>query len=429
MRIMVGPVEVAGIASGLKEGFDQLGVSSEVVLAYPHPFTYGHQSRHPVARIWAGLGNYHFHRAARLPRAVRLLTLAIWKTWSLIVLIWALSRFDAFIFLFSRTITGSRLEARLYSMLRKKVIMVYCGSDARPPFVDGPTRNTLSGHIGKMMRLARRTRARIWLHERSGFICVNSPFTAQFHRRAFINWFELGLPRAIEDAVDTENAEARAPQAPIRIVHSPSDPAAKGTDVILDLVERLRREGHDLLLVLLQGVANEQVQAELKRCDFVIDQCWSDSPMASLVAEAAHYAKPAIVAGYAAKDDYRAYLSTRPPPTTYVHPDDLETAVRTMVSDHKLRRDLGRRAYDFVRGNWAPDQVAGRYLQLLEGRSPDAYRLPAGLPHYVQGCGLSEEQSRETINSIISADGKGALQLDHNPALQQAFVEFAEGTE
>lgn len=426
MRIMVGPVEVSGIASGLKEGFDQLGVPVEVVLSHPHPFAYGHQSRHPVVRIWTCLGNYHFYWAARLPRPVRLLMLAIWKAWSLIVLVWALLRFDAFIFLFSRTITDTQLEARLYAMLRKRVVMVYCGSDARPPFVDGPTRNSLGGNVGKMVRLARRTRAKIWLHERSGFVCVNSPFTAQFHKQDFVNWFEMGIPRVLSEQVESAEVVARATGAPIRVVHSPSNPAAKGTDIVLKLVETLRQEGYNLELVLLQGVPNEQVQAELKRCDFLIDQCWSDTPMASLVAEAAHHAKPAIVAGYAASEEYRAYLSARPPPTTYVHPDELETAVRTMVHDPELRRALGRRAFDFVREHWAPDQVARRYLKLLEGRDTAAYRFPAGLAHYVQGCGLPEEQGRETIRAILAAGGPGALHLDHNPALQQAFVEFAE---
>ena len=420
MRIMIGPNEIAGIAAGLSSGFERLGVRAEMVLGQPHPFSYGGSPPPAVARLWARLGS-RYDRSQSRARPLRILAWLPWRAWSVLVWLWALARYDAFIFLFGRTITGSAIEARLYRMLGKRVVMVYCGSDVRPPYIDGPAVNRfgLSG-AARLERLARRISASVRRHERAGFICVNSPFTAQFQTQPFVNWFAMGIPREIEP----ETADGGGGEA-VRIVHSPSDPAAKGTPTIAAIVEKLKREGHKVELVLLQGVSNEAVRAELRRCDFVVDQCWADSPMAAFVTEAAHHGKPAIVAGYAAAEEHGRCFPGAPPPTLFVCPGDLEAAMRRLAADADLRRELGSRARAFVREHWSPEAVARRYLDLLE-RGPD----PAALARravYLHGSGLTEERAREAVSAVIDHGGAGALHLGHDPALEQAFAEFAHG--
>jgi glycosyltransferase involved in cell wall biosynthesis len=424
---MIGPVEIAGIAAGLKSGFDRLGVESEVVLSHPNLHGYGSHQSPPIPRIWSALGKYHVKAMRRLPRPLTLPTWLMWKCWAVLVWIWALPRFDAFIFIFGHTITNSRLEARLYASLGKRVVMIYCGSDARPPYVDGPTYGHYGpSRTGKFERLAGLLQARIRLHEECGFVCVNSPFTAQFHARPYANWFEIGVARTPGTAAErpADSANRTAAKA-LRILHSPSDLKAKGTQGIVDIVDTLKREGHAIEFILLNNVSNAVVQAELAQCDFVIDQCWSDTPMAGFAVEAAHHGKAVAVAGYAASQEYRAYLSNNPPPTLFVHPDALEDAVRQLVADVATREALGRRALDFVRGHWSAEKVAGRYLDLLEGRAPAGQFMAPDALNYVHGGGLPEELARETVRTLIAERGARALHLDHNPSLQKAFTDFA----
>lgn len=426
MRILIGPVEISGIAAGLNSGFSRLGIESEIVINASHPYCYANASPPPApARIWSRLGDFSHRRQSR-SKPVRILAWMPWRAWAVLVWLWALLRYDSFIFLFGKTITDSAIEARLYRLLGKRVVMVYCGTDARPPYVDGPTCNHYGPSAGrKLSRLARRIRNRVRLHERSGFVCVNSPFTAQFHTRPFVNWFAMGIPRELADDISSPLPPEADPEGTVRIIHSPSHPAAKGTDIIVGIVEKLKREGHPVELVLLQGVPNEEVQAELRRSDLAIDQCWSDQPMAGFVVEAAHHGKPAVVSGYAAADEYRHLFSANPPPTTFVHPDDLEAAVRSLVADPQRRRELGRRAFDFVRAHWTPANVAGRYLDLLQGRIDPALLVQPGNPIYVQGAGLSEKRGREAVRATVRENGPKALHLDHNAELEKAFLDWA----
>jgi hypothetical protein len=147
--------------------------------------------------------------------------------------------------------------------------------------------------------------------------------------------------------------------------------------------------------------------------------------MAGFVVEAAHHGTPAVISGYAAAEEYGHCFSANPPPTTFVHPDDLETAVRKLVADPQLRRELGRRAFDFVRSRWTPADVAGRYLELLEGRVDPALLVEPGMPIYVQGAGLAESRGREAVRAIVREKGAKALHLGHNAELESAFLAFA----
>jgi hypothetical protein len=428
MRIFIGPVEVSGIAAGLKGGFDSIGVDASVVLSQPHPFGYELPlERSWVADVWLKLGAPLLaSRGSALPRR---LGWALWKGWSVVVLLWSLGRFDAFIFLFGNTITNSRLEPRLLSLFGKKVAMVYCGSDARPPYVDGPTCLTPAAPTGAMLgRLAARIAGRVALHEEAGFFCVNNPFTAQFHRRSYLNWFAMGVPRLLSrpssGAID---AAADVGERPVRILHSPSNPTIKGTREIAAAVERLNANGHPVELVMLSGVPNERVQTELGACDLVADQLYSDTPMAGLAVEAAHHGKPSVVGGYAAVADLAAALPRGWDASLFVHPDSIGAAIERLVLDRALREDLGRRARDFVVREWSPETVAGRYLRLLSGHAPAEWYVAPEALVYVAGAGMPEAEARRSVARTVAAGGPSALGVDHNGRLREAFLAFARG--
>jgi glycosyltransferase involved in cell wall biosynthesis len=425
MRIMIGPWEVAGIGAGLKAGFDRLGREAELVLSHPHPFGYGGESRHLIARIWLRLGRLYV-RHANGPLPVRLLASTPWRAWSVLILLWALIRYDAFIFLYGTTITNSRIEARLYAWTGKRVALIYCGSDARPAYVDGPAVNlpALRSRLSRMTRIKRR---RIALYESLGFVLVNSPTSAQLHAKPFVNWFITGIPRDFAPGAEPAPPEPeRLTGSPVRILHSPSAPLEKGTARIVETVEKLKGEGLDLDFVLLQGVPNSRVKEELGRCDFVIDQLYSDQPLATFAVEAAHFGRPAVVGGYAAAPEHRAAFEPLPP-SMFVVPDELEAAVRLMATDAEARRELGARAREFVGARWSIEAAAGTVFELLRsGPRPDQLVDPAAI-RYVHGCGLPEEAARSAVREVVARGGPAALQLSHNPALEQAFVRFSLG--
>jgi glycosyltransferase involved in cell wall biosynthesis len=59
---------------------------------------------------------------------------------------------------------------------------------------------------------------------------------------------------------------------PLRIAHAPNHPHFKGTRYLIEAIERLRKEGHAIELVRIEGVPNKEVMALFASCDIIADQ-------------------------------------------------------------------------------------------------------------------------------------------------------------
>lgn len=427
MKIFVGPIEVAGIAQGLVKGFSELGVPAELVLSFPHSFQYECDRRSWIADVWQRIGLAR----ANTPRH-RLLRKGFWvlwhHMWSWLVLASSLPKFGAYIFLFGNTITNSRLELWLLKLLRKRLIFIYVGSDARPPFIDGvwfPAGGGGEPDTAKACAMAQRFKRKLRLQERYADFLVNSPSTAQYHEKKFINWFFMGIPKTVPAVRSELDAADSFRDGRVRILHSPSNPTVKGSLAIVEAVERLRARGHAIELVKIEGASNEVVLRELARCDFVIDQLYSDTPMAAFATEAAHYGKPAVVGGYFAEEIADALPPECIPPSLFVTPKTLEAAVERLVVDSDFREALGRRAREHVNTRWSASRVAGRYLELIHGRAEAAWWCDPQKVLYVRGCGMPQAHAARIVRGVIERHGIAALQVSDKPRLEQAFADLA----
>ncbi len=420
-RVLVGPTEVAGIVHGLVRGFVRLGIAAEAVLEAEHPFGYGSQAGGPrLLRWWSHSGTAARRLTWRRP-FVKGLAAALHLLLAWPVLAWALARFDAFVFTYGRTITNTAFELWLLRRLRRPVVVFFVGSDARPPCINGAAPGE---DAARLARDTRRTKARVRRFERGGAVCINAPATAQFHEMPVVNWFAIGFPR---DALAGE-AVVPAPVSggPLRAVHSPSHPVVKGTARIQAAVDALRARGVAIELVTLSGLDNAQVLAALRSCDLVLDQMYSDTPMAGLATEAAQLGKPALVGGYFAAGMPAALLGAAVPPTRFVVPEAFEAALEALAQDRATLAALGAQAQGFVATRWACDAVAGRVARLLAGERPAEWLFDPHAVQYLQGCGLPADAARVRVRRLLAHGGPAALRLGDKPALQAAFVAWAK---
>ncbi|WP_341890090.1 hypothetical protein [Variovorax sp. YR752] len=422
MRVFVGPLEVAGIGAGFVEGLRANGASADLVCAYAHRFAYSAQAVPArIVRWWAHWGT----RRAALPAsrpvakgfAFGLQQLIGWA-----VLAWAVRRYDAFVFLYGETITNTGLELNLLRWLGKRTVVVFVGSDARPPYIDGgwfPADRPFD--LDAVRLAAARQQRKVTRLERQASLCVNALATAHFHRRRFVDWFALGIPRAAQAAAPAPNGTT------LRALHSPSHPVLKGTARIRAVVEALRAKGVAIELVTIEGRPNAEVMQALRDCDLAIDQLYSDTPMAAFATEAASVGRAVLIGGYNAGRVAADASGLPMPPTRFVHPDSLETALEALAADRAERERLGAQAHAFVAGHWSPAAVGARLLCLLRDDIPPVWwREPAQVTH-LHGCGLAEDAARDRVRSLIDRFGAGALQLDDKPALREAFIAFAKG--
>ena len=132
-----------------------------------------------------------------------------------------------------------------------------------------------------------------------------------------------------------------------------------------------------------------------------------------------------MIGGYYKNYIHNDCLPEHIPPSLYCHPDEITSAIERLIVDKEYRLELGRRAQEFVRTQCTPEQVARRYLQIIEGTIPEEYMFDPNTIRYVQGYGMPESQSKEIIRNMIEHYGIESLCLSDKPELEQRFREYA----
>lgn len=415
-RISIGPGEIAGYFSRLKAGFDELGVPCEHFVLSANKFSY-QESAYFLKATYQRIAQLNESRNGVIRLIGRFLLLAVRVT----VFGYALLRCDVFIFSGFTSFLGFR-ELPLLKLLRKKVLVVYLGSDARHPIFSGRHLDDEGGYVDpasaydEAARLVRHIRK----VEQYADLIVNHTATAQLFSRPFIRFMAVGMP--IESGTDAPTFSAEH-GGDIRILHAPSRPLAKGSLVFRQAINELRAEGYSIDFVELTGVSNSAVLQELQKCDFVVDELYSDVPLAMLATEAAMFGKPVVVGGFYAKQCRTENPDLEFPASYFVWPDEIKPAIRKMIDDREFRLDLGMRAHTFIKNNWNARKVAENYLLLIGDNVPGSWvSNPRDLDYY-WGWGLSKENWRKQVGGYISKLGAEALLLDHNPRLKKMVLD------
>lgn len=434
-RLLVGPGEVAGYYYNLCEGFRELGVKYDFVTIAEHRFGYGGETVKPLLlrmANWLGrLPNNPLYPTPlrlffALPRKILLAAWAIQMVW----------RYDAFIFVCGRSLIRNNLDLPLLKLLGKRVISnVGHGSEARPAYINGShqSKDGMSRpSLEYLTRLTRRQYAHLNRVQKYSTIVIGAPYsTTQFLSVRMINWFALGVPfqgQPKEGLACLDHCAGRqqaATNSAVRILHAPSHSALKGTEQIGAAIEALRKKGHEIEFVLIQNRPFSEVIQEIVACDFVVDQIYSDTPLATFATEAAWFGKPAVVGGYGLHRIKKHVPDDMFPPSKICRPDQIQDAIEDLILNKECRDRLGTEAQQFVQKRWNAVEVAKRYLRLIEGNIPEEWWLEPNAVTYVEGCGQSDALSKENIRLMVERYGRRSLQLTHRPILEKAFLDFA----
>ena len=209
------------------------------------------------------------------------------------------------------------------------------------------------------------------------------------------------------------------------ILHCPSYPEGKGTPSIRAAIAALQCKGHRIRFVEISDKSNREVLAELAKCDFVIDQLYSDMPMVGFATEAAFFGKPAVVGGYYATEIAQDIQAKWIPPSLFCLPEEIQTAIERLIVEREFREALGKHARQFVEQNWSAAEVAKRFIALIHGVFPQDWLYDPANCRYIYGMGLSKARLRRNVASILERYGPQAFQLDDKPALLQRVLDFA----
>jgi len=422
LRIFLGPIEIAGYYTNLKLGFDELGVPSKFVNLKEHPFHYKNQRDSTLIKVYR-----HFKKARTSVPKTQFLKRNFLKFFEkcslLIIFSIALLTYDVFIFGFGKSFFPY-WDLPILKGFGKKIIFVFHGSDARPPFIANNKKkigqDITASQYSLMIKKKKRKLSKV---EKYADIIISQPFISHFFEKPLVNWLRIGIPYAPQKipipVVPTKNQES------IRILHSPSNPEVKGTAFIRQAISNLKRKGYSISYTEIMGMPNDVVIKELQNCDFVVDQLYSDIPMAAFATEAASFGRPTIIGGYGWEKVEQLFPEHQVPPSKRCHPDEIESAIEKLILDKQHRIELGLEAKEFVQKYWNPKQVAKRYCQLINGTIPKDWLFDPQDITYLHGAGLSEQNCKRNIKVLLENRGKKAFQLNDKPKLENLLIEFA----
>lgn len=449
MRIFIGLSEVSGFYTNLAKGFEAIGIDAEFVTLTDHRFQYQDPSRQhsifPRFARWS-VDKRLKAQSSSAPRRLFWLTMMLFSR--CVLLVWAVMKFDVFIMGCATSFLRFR-ELPILKLFGKKIIYIFHGTDGRPAFMDGFAEDSFlpeslrdgTGYIPPFglsdsvdvvrakceayRRLTIRRKFSVDIINRYADIIVDSPSHGQHHTKPFVQRNIIGMPYIPNPSLIAQASTRITPLGEKLIVlHSPSFPLGKGSIEIRNAVDVVRAKGHDIDLVEMTGRSNHEVLEQIGKCDFVIDQTYSDMPMVGFATEAAFFGKPAIVGGYYATFLKKDLTAEWIPPTLFCLPEDLPAAVERLVLDRDFRADLGLRARVFVEEKWHAKASAQRLLDLLEDIPANWLFDPVGCD-YPFGMGLPKQRLLGILRHLQTAYGDDVFCLNEKPALLRQIKDLA----
>jgi hypothetical protein len=430
MKILLGPVEIAGYYQNLAKGIRSLGVHCDFVTWQTHVFEYGGENELFAFNILKKVTQFRSRISKFNP--TKILVVGLQKICEISWVLFCILRYDGFVFGFGESLLPGNKDLPILKFFKKKVISNLAhGSEARPPYIDGSFlfKDNKCKNISEILNASVRIKNRVTFHEKYSTYIIGAPnSTSQFSNKKFINVFHLGLPNCLDDNDEEKTitySTRKAEQKKIRILHSPSNPIVKGTILIEKVIEKLKKQNFNIEFVVITNRPFAEVVAEIKKCDFVIDQIYNDTPMAGFASEAAWFGKPSIVGGYSIEELKKTVPDSMWPPSMVCHPDRIEEGIRELIMNNEKRIQLGEDAKKFVKANWNSRILAEKYMKIFQGDFPKEWFFePVGDFYFLSGHGLSLEQSKIIVKEIVNKYGLRGLCLDHNPILLSKFHLF-----
>jgi hypothetical protein len=289
--------------------------------------------------------------------------------------------------------------------------------------MDGPTMGEGSRlSIAECADLSARKKKRVRYIERYADTVISHPLYSHFLERPYVRALAIGVPLL---KVPDDIAPRSSRKAMIRILHSPSHPAAKGTTRVREAIRALNDDGLAIDYVEISGQPNAVVLKELLRADIVVDQLFSDTPMAGFATEAASVGRPIVVGSCDWDEIRRAIPETEAGPVFACDAEGVEEAVRTLVTDAELRRELGKRARAFVVRRSDATAVARRFLQVIVGDVPADWICRPSECRHLCGAGMPSELVRSVVRDLVGGFGRASLQVADKPELQATLIAWA----
>ncbi len=308
---------IAGVPQELSAAQRRLGQRSDVLSFEFYDFGYRADFHYPIKLDYSSCSSIYFANPKNLLRKMPLL-LPIARD------------YDLLHFHYSSGLPFG-LDFPLWRLLKKKVVMHHHGTDIR--------------HKGEH-----------WLYARfSQRIFVSTPDLLEWSKSAI--WVPNALDIEMYPFVGAKRKLSNEKDS-IKILHAPSRRRLKGTEHVLNAIKKLKNEGYNIELILVENTPHKEALEYYKRADIVIDQLligW----YGMLAQECMALGKPVCVY---LREDLQGYIPTQPMLNTSA--DNLLKNLRMLIEDPHLREELGKRGRRYVQEVHSSDRIARKLMDL-----------------------------------------------------------------
>jgi len=294
----------------------------------------------------------------------------------LIAFMTSIIRYDVFVIPFSGYFIGQfpflwRTQAFFFRLARKKVVVIPYGADA---FIYRRIRSTALIH-GLLMSYPVAARNQNHISHQVDYWCKNADcvLNANMGPDGFGRWDVL-LHSVLAIDLEKWRPTTRVTKAngekgnTVFVAHAPNHRGFKGTEFVVDAIERLKSEGFDVELILLEKVKNEVVRDILaNKVDILVEQLiYTGYTLNGIEGMAAGL--PVI--DNLEDDNYllpvRRWSYFGECPVVSASPETLVDVLRKLVTQPKLRHQLGKAGRAYVEKYHGLDSAQYLFTNVLD---------------------------------------------------------------
>jgi len=308
----------------------------------------------------------------------------------------------------------------ILKLFNKKIIYIYHGSDARPAYLSGKfISNGFSLDFIKETTLSIYKKNKI-IEKYANYI-IGYPAYCIFFSKKIVNYLWIGSPIDLSNYKKLKKKKIKSQN--LRILHVSKEISEK--NIFKQIILELKKKGYKISFISLKNVTNKKVLSEIQKSDILLDELYSDTPMAGLATEAAFFGVPAIVGGYYYQLIKKDLKKMKLPPSRFVHPNQVKQNIIELIKSKTLRNSLGKDAKEYLQTKWTPVKVVKRLLMVIEkNKLPKyAYFYPKNV-EYFRGWAVNDEILKLFLKEYIDKFGNKGLFLSHNKKLKRNILEF-----
>ncbi len=265
-----------------------------------------------------------------------------------------LFKYDVFHFHFARTLLPKNLDLPILKLFGKKIVMQYWGDDIRQLNVA----KRLKYHYAREVEID----PKIDDHKRRKIIRINR------YADATITGYEL-LEYA-PDSITTELAfdlsknifigSGKGLNSKPNVVHAPTNRVVKGTKYILSAIERLKDDGYDFNLILVENKSHEEALDIYRSADIIVDQL--------LIGTYGFFAVECMAMGKPVLCFIRDEIKEHKPeiPILSTNPDNVYDNIKLLLDNPMMREELGDKGRKYVEGHHDSKKIAKQMIELYE---------------------------------------------------------------